>query len=799
MTSRRSLLTPAAAGAVVLTMMSLNQVFVRQRWLFPSLLGIGVAFLVGWAGRRLDVPGALAPALSVLALVTLLGLTFHPGTTFYGIPTGETMRAIGESLREAGVDLRELAAPAEATDPLTLLATGGVFLVAVLVDILVFRLRRPVAAGVPLLALYLIPTSLADKPNAVVFVLAAFGYLGLLVAEGRDRARAWGRRLSGIDRLDELGDVSHVARVGRRIGTAAVGLALALPVAMPSVGDGIFDGTGPFGNGNGPSKIQVIPPIVEIRTQLQQRDETVVFDVQPEDGGDNGYTRLTSLDEFNGREWKLATQEADEDRDVGGDKTIPQPAELERVTWTERTFRVEVGPLRVQWLPVPYAPRRVDVKGDWKYEPETLSVFSARNNSQNAAFTVTSRIPSPTAQQLQESRPEDVPPAIASRYLAIPDRGGLDPIVDDVFEKVTAGKKTPYEKAMALQGYFRDTRVFTYDLYVGAGQAGDPDPLATFLREREGYCEQFAGTMAYMARRAGIPARVAIGFTRGNQHLDTNRWVVTNKDAHAWPELYFAGVGWVRFEPTPGAARAALPEYAIPPSQGGDGSDPVSPTPEPTPTASGSLSLGPEDRRPDEEDLGNDAGARGGGGFTGRTRTALLSLLGVLALLSVPSLVAWAARRRRRRLAVDAAGRTHAAWATLGDAALDAGYPLRSSDSPRGSARRLVTAAGLPEQVAAEVERLATAEERARYARTAPAVDGLEASARTVRHALLATLPRWRRLVATVLPASSLRRMRSWVDAATGAVERSREVVRAWLARGVRAVLRRRPAVGRAG
>jgi len=507
--TRRSLLLPAAAGAVLLTMLSLAQVFVRQRWAFPSLVAVGVAFLVGWVARRLDVPAVLSPALSVLALVTLLGIGFHADTTAYLVPTGETMRAIGESLRNAGYDVRELAAPAEATDALTLLATMGVFFVATVVDILVFRLRRPVAAGIPLLALYLIPSSMAAKPNVFAFALAAFGYLGLLVAEGRDRARAWGRRLSGIDRLDELGDVSHVARVGRRIGTAAVGLAVVIPVMLPSVGDGVFAGTGPFGNG-GNTHVVVVNPIVEIRTQLQNREEIPLFTVRPHTGG-NSYTRLTSLDEFNGDDWRLVSQRADDDNDVGAKDPIPQPPEHANIPIVTQTYDIAVGNLAVQWLPVPYSPQLVDVKGDWRYEPATLSVFSARNKgmSKNVSFTVTSQLPNPTPDQLRQ--PGAIPRAIVERYLSLPDNPP-SPIVTSELERVVAGKETPYDRAMAIQDYFRTTGGFHYSLDAPPG-TGD-DALADFLRTRVGYCEQFAASMAYFARLADIPSRVALGFTR---------------------------------------------------------------------------------------------------------------------------------------------------------------------------------------------------------------------------------------------------------------------------------------------
>ena len=796
MTSRRSLLGPAAAAAVILTMLSLSQVFVRQRWALPSLVGVGIAFGVGWVSRRLDVPGLLAPALSVLALVTWLGIAFHPSTTIAGIPTGETMRAIGESLRTAGDDIRTLAAPAEATDALTLLATWGVFLVAVMVDVMVFRLRRPVAAGIPLLALFLVPTSLAEKPNAFAFVVAAFGYLGILVAEGRDRARAWGRRLSGIEKLDELGDVSHVARVGRRIGSAAVGLALAIPVVLPSTGDGIFTGSGGglFGKGGGPSRIVVINPIVEIADQLHDEKEIELFRVRPQGGG-NTYMRLTSLDEFNGSEWRLIEQEADNDRKVGRRNPIPQPDEHEGVTTAEASFHVEVGPLGVQWLPVPYAPRTVDVGGsDWKYEPTTLSVFTARDgkSSKGVSYDVTSLLPQPTPDQLRAGG--SIPRDIARRYLRLPDDFEPSEIVLQTLDRVTGDIVNPYDKALALQDYFRRTGGFRYSLIekTGTGDAA----ISVFLDRKVGYCEQFAATMAYLARLAGIPARVAVGFTAGT-FVPDGTWSVTNHDAHAWPELYFPNAGWVRFEPTPGNG-TNVPAYSEP-ARGGDGTPTSGPTADPTggPSATPTPS-GPPGGRGREEALGDDTVGDGipdsqqGGGGSRRGGAVALGAVVALAALATPSLVGYGTRRRRRARAGDGVARTHAAWESLADAAEDAGYRMRVSDSPRAAARRLVTAAGLTGPAADEVARMASAEERARYARSAVPVDGLEVSARVVRKALLASLSRWARVRATVFPASAVRRMRLGYASATSAAERSGDAVRARLRALVRRVVRRR-------
>src|SRR5665809_71898 len=89
------------------------------------------------------------------------------------------------------------------------------------------------------------------------------------------------------------------------------------------------------------------------------------------------------------------------------------------------------------------------------------------------------------------------------------------------------------------------------------------------IRDRKGYCVQFATAMVMMSRAAGIPAHMALGFLPGSS--DKGVWTVIAADAHAWPELYLDGLGWTRFEPTP--SRAAPPAYATPSAAGGASGD----------------------------------------------------------------------------------------------------------------------------------------------------------------------------------------------------------------------------------
>lgn len=131
-------------------------------------------------------------------------------------------------------------------------------------------------------------------------------------------------------------------------------------------------------------------------------------------------------------------------------------------------------------------------------------------------------------------------------------------IVGETARAVTAGATDDYERAQLLQDFFRDRDEFSYDLDTGYGYGYQA--MAQFLEERRGFCQHFAATMAMMARTLGIPSRVVVGFLEPERNTG-DEFVFTSDNVHSWPELYFEGVGWVRFEPTQGIG-APYPQWA---------------------------------------------------------------------------------------------------------------------------------------------------------------------------------------------------------------------------------------------
>ncbi len=189
-------------------------------------------------------------------------------------------------------------------------------------------------------------------------------------------------------------------------------------------------------------------------------------------------------------------------------------------------------------------PHSVDRAVTARRQQESEDLVALEGRADN--YHVLSLVPQVTARQLAEA-PATYPPQIVEVYLALP--SSLPERVVDLAKEATAEVGTPYARALALEAYLRS---FSYDLEVAKPPEGR-DVVDYFLFDlQRGYCDYFASAMVVMARSVGIPARLAVGYAMGNYDFQQGTYVVTEKDAHAWPELYFPDYGWIPFEPTSG-------------------------------------------------------------------------------------------------------------------------------------------------------------------------------------------------------------------------------------------------------
>ncbi len=170
-----------------------------------------------------------------------------------------------------------------------------------------------------------------------------------------------------------------------------------------------------------------------------------------------------------------------------------------------------------------------------------------------SAYTVISYLPAPSLQDLRAAG-TDYPPEVASRYLALPD--SVPERVLALARDLTAAARTPYDRAVQIEAYLRQ---FPYTLEIEPPPFGR-DTVDYFLFDlQKGYCDYYASAMVVLSRAAGLPARLVVGYASGEYDPARAVYVVRQKDAHAWAEVYFPGIGWVEFEPTAAQPRIIRP------------------------------------------------------------------------------------------------------------------------------------------------------------------------------------------------------------------------------------------------
>jgi len=761
----------AAVATSVLALIAVGFLLASPAWGLKAL-GLAIVAVTACSRPRLPALQVLACPIAYLsALLIYLNAVFASGLSIAGLVPSPASVSHLASLASQGLAERYFEPPVPSIAGIVLVAAAGIGLMAAVTDLIAVRLRCPAIAGLPLLTLYCVRITTSARQGGVgatiVFCLGMIGYLALLAADGREKLRVWGRLVTvwhgSTEDIAEAPDTRALAASGRRIGLAAACLALVIPLLVPGIN--VHDlfaadsaGTGP-GTGNGNGVVSTPNPLVQMRNQLTSASPTTVLTYRTTARDPRyQYLQVYVLNYSpSAQTWKLVqprtfspVTNGSVQRDPGVSPGTPASRTVTKISLSQGTTGYDA---KLGVLPVPYAPEKLQIpETGWVEDRATQMIYSTSPDMSGLDYTVTSTEVVPTRKA--EAITPSYPASIRDSYLSFPSgpRGELARLA----RQITKGARTPYEKAQKLQNYFQ-SGAFSYSL--------DPDlpngitGLIDFLfSSHTGYCQQFAFAMAALARLVGIPSRIAVGYTAGTSE-GKGTWKVTTADAHAWPELYFTGMGWLRFEPTPGGSAgqgtATVPNYAggAPPAYGT--------TPLGTSTTSpvtGRLGRGND---PDLYHLGR-GGADGGGTATvaGQGHSIIpwiLIAIGIAALLALatPVTARLVIRGRRLRAATDAA-LAHATWRELRDDLADYGLPCRASESPRAFAARAGATLRLGEPAQEALGRIAGAEERARYAAAPLPLPTLRDDGLTVRKALARQADWKRRWRSRVLPASVL-------------------------------------------
>lgn len=204
-----------------------------------------------------------------------------------------------------------------------------------------------------------------------------------------------------------------------------------------------------------------------------------------------------------------------------------------------------------------------DIRGD------IMSLKPGAHLSDGDTYSVTGSVNVASVDQLRDAG-TNYPGWVLERYLAVPD--GLPERVASKAFDVTRSTGTPYDKAVALESYLR---TFPEDFDIEATPPGR-DAVDFFLFDlQRGYFDYHASAMAVMLRTLGVPSRVAVGYVidPAQREGESDTFRLIERNAFAWPEVYFPGIGWVEFNPTPSEPPVRRPGMlpTTPPALGPDG------------------------------------------------------------------------------------------------------------------------------------------------------------------------------------------------------------------------------------
>jgi transglutaminase-like putative cysteine protease len=636
--------TPLVAVATFAAFWAFGAIVELGPWLERSALALGVVaaviMLVRLISRSRSLPTLAGAATMFLVLIPLYARG-EDGSRF-ALPTPSAVSGLFRAFADGATYAETAAHPAVVTLEYESLLTLGVLVLFVAAEHLAVSWRAVATAGLVLLAPWAPAVAMRHSvPGLVVVVALAAWVLALAISR---RSSPIGRRVPWTTSL-----LATVA--------VLVVVALVVPTAIGGSGWGViaeryapdlFDGRN--------TRLDLD---LDLRTSLTENSQTAVFAYVSPAGRADAF-RVYTFANFDGASWNYRDPAMST---VAAAGPVLWPTEVtDWGTAPRAQLTVAMLSLTASNLPIPVAPRTVDVSGNWFYDAATDQIIGNQSTTHDLTYSILVDFAYQNAEALRATDAQAVlgqaKDLADPAYLAIPSAVDL-PRVLALTREVTADTTTRYDQTLAIQTYLRDPTRFTYDT---SSSAGGSDAVSAFLDGGRGYCLQFATTMVMMLRSIGIPARLSEGFLPGTAASD-GTFVVRGADAHAWPEVYFPGRGWVRFEPTPAVQTGPPPAWADPdparvPGDATSGDVPVVP-------------VGPDDGT-DSPAIPTPTGDRAGGLPT-------WVILPVAALLAAAAVSAFLWRRRGVRALHGSLLGTEAAWQRLNHRLRQAAWPASAT------------------------------------------------------------------------------------------------------------------------
>lgn len=688
----RSVLAELLLVAVTMaTVLNAHRLFADGAYFAPLAGSAALAHLLVAVVRRAHRGVGHGAVISLIGVAAMQVWVHYPHTTLYGLPRRATFDALSTDFSGAVDVIRTSQVPVAAHTGLLVATAAVAWGMPVLADWAAFRVGVRGEALAPAGILFVLIAIFGSTDGRILYPAVT---VACAVAFGLAHHRS-----QVLSRMPAGAPVHRWLRRPRGLVTGALATAgglLATIVLLPTLSEGPLrtllepDAADPIGG-----RKVVLSPLVAVPGQLLQNPEQELFTVR---SAQRSYWRLTALGDFDGSVWSLD----ETTRAASGPLTnlATTAAPVDEVTQAYR-----IGDLAAVWLPAAYQPIDFEpaARGfEASFEPvsSTLLVGANRDRSDGLSYTVRSAVPrfEPSYLESLDNDPAEIPPG----FIEVP--ADLPPTLAELAREVTAGEAGPYRLSLALQNWFRDG--FEYDLEVAPGHSSAR--LEGFLlNERRGYCEQFAGAFATLARTLGLPARVAVGFTPGIE-METDAqggtlYSVRGEHAHAWPEVFIGEAGWVAFEPTPGRGAPGAEAYTFVPEQQEDsGPAPgstVAPPPVPPPPD------GAERPAPTQPSSPAPSDGDGGGDLARRAATlAGLSVAGVAAAAILYALattgLGFLQRRQRRRWAHRDTGRAViVAWEEIIELLRPRRIRPRTAETPLELAQRAAEGLGSAPEV----------------------------------------------------------------------------------------------------